>query len=196
MAATVPPGEDTESDASLVARVAERDRCAFEALFARYAGRIKAFLMRSGAAAHDADELAQEVMVAVWRAAASYDPVKAAPSTWIFAIARNRRIDMIRRARRPEPDPEDPLFQPDPAPDGLAALDMVERERMVRAVLADLPEEQRAVLVAAFYDGLTHAEIAARTGLPLGTVKSRIRLAFGHLRGALGDDLVEAFDDR
>ena len=179
------------SDAELITSVAGGDREAFVLLFERYAGRIKAFMMRSGATAGDADEITQDVMVSVWRRAETFDPERAAASTWIFAIARNRRIDVLRRAGRSVPDPLDPALQPEAEPDGFAALDAVERERRLRVALAALPEEQRAVLVAAFYDGLSHAEIAAREDLPLGTVKSRVRLAFRRLSGILGDDLVE-----
>ncbi|HRO12942.1 sigma-70 family RNA polymerase sigma factor, partial [Amaricoccus sp.] len=172
-----------------------RDRAAFVALFGRYAGRVKAFAMRGGLPAADADEIAQDVMVSVWRNAAGFDPARAAASTWIFAIARNRRIDQIRRAARPTPDPADPLFQPDPAPDGFAALSGAEREARLLAALADLPPEQRRVLQAAFYEGLSHADIARAEGLPLGTVKSRIRLAFRHLHAILGADLAEELGD-
>lgn len=191
MPAPLRPGESEASDADLLVAVARQDREAFTALFDRYAVRVKAFMMRSGASVHDADEIAQEVMVSVWRRAATFDPTRAAASTWIYAIARNRRIDMIRRVNRPAPDPEDPLFQPDPEPDGMAAVSQAEREERVRTSLATLPEDQRRALVLSFYDGLSHGEIAERLTLPLGTVKSRIRLAFRHLRGALGEDLAE-----
>jgi RNA polymerase sigma-70 factor (ECF subfamily) len=194
MCASPPPGHSAASDAELVQAVARRDRAAFVELFGRYAGRINAFALRRGAPAADADEIVQDVMVAVWRRAASFDPARAAVSTWIYAIARNRRIDMIRRAQRPAPDPEDPLFRPDPAPDAAGVLAAAERQARLREGLAALPAEQRRVLTLAFYDGLSHGEIAAQEGLPLGTVKSRIRLAFRHLRGALGDDLAEGFD--
>jgi RNA polymerase sigma-70 factor, ECF subfamily len=191
MPAPLRPGESEASDADLLVAVARQDREAFTALFDRYAVRVKAFMMRSGASVHDADEIAQEVMVSVWRRAATFDPTRAAASTWIYAIARNRRIDMIRRFNRPAPDPEDPMFQPDPEPDGMAAVSQSEREERVRTSLAALPEDQRSALVLSFYDGLSHGEIAERLTLPLGTVKSRIRLAFRHLRGALGEDLAE-----
>ncbi len=182
-------------DAELLALIAEQDRQAFAALFERYAGRVKAFLMSGGAAAEDADEVAQEVMVTVWRKSAMFDPAKAAASTWIFAIARNRRIDMFRRKSRPAPDPEDPLFQPDPEPGGLEELSARELQEQMRIGIAQLSEEQQVILRAAFYDGLTHGEIAVKFTLPLGTVKSRIRLSFKHLRGILGEDVLEAFRD-
>jgi RNA polymerase sigma-70 factor, ECF subfamily len=190
MAETFNAGAPGPSDADLIRAIAADDGVAFAALFDRYAVRIKAFMLRAGASEQDADEIAQDVMVSVWRRAASFDPARAAASTWIFAIARNRRIDMIRQARRPAPDPEDPLFQPDPEPDGLLTVSLAEREALVREGLATLPAEQREALRLAFYDGMSHGEIAERTGLPLGTVKSRIRLAFRHLRGALGDDIA------
>ncbi|HET9068888.1 MAG TPA: sigma-70 family RNA polymerase sigma factor [Amaricoccus sp.] len=195
MAAAPPPAFAALGDAELIAAVARADRAAFVALFGRYAGRVKAFAMRGGIAAADADEIAQDVMVAVWRSAASFDPARAGASTWIFAIARNRRIDHFRRAARPTPDPADPLFQPDPPPDGFAALSGAEREARLAAALADLVPEQRRVLVAAFYDGLSHSEIARAENLPLGTVKSRIRLAFRHLHAILGEDLAEGIED-
>lgn len=191
MPAARPPEAAVPSDAELLAGVAARDRAAFVALFGRYGGRIKAFTMRSGASPEDADEIVQDVMVSVWRRATSFDPERAAVSTWIYAIARNRRIDGLRRARRPRPDPFDPALQPEPAPDGLDRVARAEREAALRAGLAGLAPEQRAVLVAAFYDGRSHGEIAAALGLPLGTVKSRIRLAFQHLRFALGEGFIE-----
>jgi len=195
MCAEPPPGYSTASDADLVLAVGRRDREAFVELFGRYAGRINAFVMRAGIGAADADEATQDVMVAVWRHAGRFDAERAAASTWIYAIARNRRIDVIRRSRRPVPDPEDPLFRPDPSPDGLREMAVAERQALLREGLASLAPEQRRVLEAAFYDGLSHGEIAAREGLPLGTVKSRIRLAFRHLRAALGDELAAELDD-
>jgi RNA polymerase sigma-70 factor (ECF subfamily) len=178
-------------------RVAQgRDREAFVALFSRYAVRVKAFLIAGGASHDVADEAAQDVMITLWRRAELYDPAKAAVSTWIFAVARNRRIDMIRRARRPAPDPNDPLFQPDPAPDSADMLASEDRDARVRAAIEDLGPDQRETVRLAFFAGLTQIEIAERTGAPLGTVKSRLRLAFRRLRAALGDDFSqELLDD-
>lgn len=184
-----------QDDTRLMTLIAAGDRTAFAELFGRYALRVKAFILRGGASDHDADEIAQEVMVTVWRKSKLYDPAKAAVSTWIFTIARNRRIDMVRKHKRPEPDPNDPLFQPDAEPTGHEALSAQQVAARVRDGLRTLPDEQRIVLQAAFYDGLTHAEIAAQLDLPLGTVKSRIRLSFKHLRGVLGDDLAETLLD-
>jgi len=195
MSAAPPSRFAAPSDVELVLGVAARDRDAFVALFERYAGRVKAYAIRAGASASDADEIAQDVMVSVWRNAARFDPARASPSTWIFAIARNRRIDAFRRAGRATADADDPLLQPDPEPDGFRLLDTAERETRLRAAVAGLPPAQRQVLVAAFYEGLSHGAIAAREGLPLGTVKSRIRLAFRHLHAILGDDLAQGFGD-
>ena len=184
-------GHAGAGDAELLLAVAARDRTAFIELFGRYAGRIKGFMIRQGSSPQDADEIAQEVMVSIWRRAGTFDPERAGAATWIFAIARNRRIDMIRKTRRPAPDPNDPLFQPDPEPDGMETLTAAEREVQVREGIRALPEEQRRILMAAFYDGLSHGEIAERFDLPLGTVKSRIRLAFRALRGSLGEGLTD-----
>ncbi|MEM8787082.1 MAG: sigma-70 family RNA polymerase sigma factor [Pseudomonadota bacterium] len=183
------------SDSDLLALIATQDRAAFAELFGRFATRVKAFMLRAGTADDEADEIAQEVMVTVWRKAHLFDPAKAAVSTWIFAIARNRRIDRLRARARPEPDPEDPLFRPDPEPSGLETLSTQQLAARMREAIGSLPEEQRIVLRAAFYDGLSHGEVATLLDLPLGTVKSRIRLSFKHLRGQLGDAAARAFLD-
>lgn len=188
------PGEAT--DEALLARVAARDRAAFATLFQRHAGRVKAFLLRSGGvSAAEADEAAQEVMLSVWRGAPGYDPHRAGGATWIYGIARNRRVDMARR-RRPAPDPNDPHFSPDPEPGAETRAAAADRDRAVRAALAELPPDQLEVVRLAFYDGLSHAEAAAALNQPLGTVKSRLRLAMARIRGALGPDFAEElFDD-
>lgn len=179
-------------DAALLDRIAaDRDVAAFEALFHRYAGRIKGLLMKGGASAGEADEAAQEAMLAVWRKAEQFDASRAGAATWIFTIARNRRIDMIRRARRPAPDPNDPLFHPDPEPSAETGFAAAERDALLRDAVADLNSDQRTAVRLAFFEGLSHPEIAARTDAPLGTVKSRLRLATDRLRTALGDDFGE-----
>ena len=184
-----------QEDAELLAAIAAGDRVAFAGFFARYARRVKAFLIRSGTRVDEAEELSQEVMVTVWRKAASFDPAKASAATWLFTIARNRRIDLIRRHARPAPDPEDPLFQPDPDPDGADILGRRQRDAALRVALAELPEAQREVLQVAFFEGLSQSEIAERLGLPLGTVKSRARLALARLRAALGEDFRDELED-
>lgn len=179
---------DREHFADLMAAIAaSQDREAFAEIFAYYAPRVKAFMLRLGAGSALAEELAQEVMLTVWRKAGLFDRRQASLSTWIFRIARNRRIDAARRAKHADLDPDEPSLQPEApeAPDDVVAAGQTEAQ--VRAALATLPEEQVTLLRAAFYDGLSHREIAERTGIPLGTVKSRIRLAFLKLRGVLPD---------
>jgi RNA polymerase sigma-70 factor (ECF subfamily) len=173
----------------MVAVARQKDRAAYAEIFRFYAPRVKAFLMRGGASAHEADELTQDVMVTVWQRAETFDERQASASTWIFTIARNRRIDSIRRQRRPEIDPNDPMFVPDPAPAPDDAAIAASREDRLRAVMKGLPEEQRDLLRLAFFESKSHSEIAAESGLPLGTVKSRLRLAFGRLRKALDGDV-------
>lgn len=191
---SAPRPEALTDDAALLLRIAERDRNAFCALFDRYAGKIKAFLIRGGLGAAEADEAAQEVMLAIWRRADSFDPARASAATWIYAIARNRRVDLLRR-RRPEPDPEEPMLQAEPAPDGESLARGAARDTRVRQALLDLPSDQAEAVRLAFYDGLTHGEVAERLGLPLGTVKGRLRLALGRLRRALGDGFQEELED-
>ncbi len=187
-AETVNP--DRDRHCALVEAIAlRRDRTAFGELFAYFAPRVKAYCRRLGADDGLAEELAQEVLVAVWRKADTFDRRQASVSTWIFRIARNRRIDALRRTMRPELDPDDPLLQPEPAPAPDEEVSAMEREARVRSALQDLPADQLELLKLAFYEGLSHSEIAERAGLPLGTVKSRIRLAFMKLRGRLHGEL-------
>jgi RNA polymerase sigma-70 factor (ECF subfamily) len=162
-----------------------KDREAFAELFKHFAPRVKSFLIRWGMAAEAAEELAQETLLTVWRRADVYDPAKAAASTWIFAIARNLRIDRARREGRPilEEDPSDAV--PQPSPD--AVVSAAEDEARVARALQNLPPEQAQVVKLAFFAGKPHSEIAMDLGLPLGTVKSRMRLAMGRLRDALDE---------
>jgi RNA polymerase sigma-70 factor, ECF subfamily len=170
----------------LMERVAQfKDKAAYSALFSYYGPRVKAYLLRLGADDALAEELAQDVMVIVWRKAELFDRTQASVSTWLFRIARNKRIDAIRRTKKPELDPNDPLLLPS-AP--VAADNLVsgaQRDQLVREAMVDLPSEQKLLLQQAFYDGLSHREIAEQTGTPLGTVKSRLRLAFLKLRAKL-----------
>ncbi|WP_421789668.1 sigma-70 family RNA polymerase sigma factor [Hyphobacterium sp.] len=164
---------------------AQKNRTAFKAMFEYYAPRVKGYLKRLATDDAAAEELTQEVMLTVWRKAGQFDSRQASASTWIFRIARNRRIDMARRHAKPDLDAEEPLLQPNEteAPDDAAHAR--DREDRVRAALASLPDDQVQLLRLAFFDGLSHSEIAEKEGVPLGTVKSRIRLAFGKLRGQL-----------
>jgi len=170
---------ETDFTALMLAVRDRQDRAAFAALFQHFAPRVKGFLIKSGTEAALAEDCAQDVMAVLWQKAALYDPARASVATWVFTIARNRRIDLARRARRPEPEALDwGELEPDQA-DVYAAGQ--ETARLV-AALADLPEKQRALIQRAFYGELSHSEIAAETGLPLGTIKSRIRLALERLR--------------
>lgn len=157
-----------------------QDKVAFAQLFRHFAPRVKAFLMRSGTDAALAEECAQDVMATLWQKAHLFDASRASVATWVFTIARNRRIDVARRARRPEPEALDwgPVDEPDQADVYEAAQDT---KRLV-AAMAALPAAQKALIQRAFYGDLSHSEIAAETGLPLGTIKSRIRLALERLR--------------
>jgi RNA polymerase sigma-70 factor (ECF subfamily) len=179
---------DVEDFAALVGAVAARqDRAAFTRVFGYYAPRVKAYLIRLGLEGALAEEVTQEVMVAVWRKAASFDARQASVSTWIFRIARNRRIDVFRRDQRETLDANDPAFEPaaEIAPD--SAVEAGERETRVRRAMEELPTEQRELVRRAFYEDLSHSEIAACTGVPLGTVKSRLRLAFAKLKLTLAE---------
>jgi RNA polymerase sigma-70 factor (ECF subfamily) len=187
---TSPETADQGADfADLLERVAARaDKAAFTRLFAYYAPRVKGYLLRLGLGAAEAEEVCQEVMVAVWRKAASFDRRQASVATWIFRIARNRRIDAFRREQRAVLDVHDPAFQPaaEALPD--SASESAEREAQLRRAMAELPPEQRDLVRVAFYEDLSHSQVAERTGLPLGTVKSRLRLAFAKLRLRLEAD--------
>lgn len=170
----------------LLARVGRtHDVADFEVLFRHYAPRVKAYMARSGSA-RSAEELMQETMVAVWNKSALYDPTKGAASTWIFSIARNLRIDAWRREKHPEFDENDPAFQPDPEPAADRRLEGEQSAELVRTALAGLPGDQAEVLRLAFFEDSSQSDIADRLGVPLGTVKSRMRLAFQKLRLALG----------
>jgi RNA polymerase sigma factor (sigma-70 family) len=174
-----PPDEQFWQEA-MAAIALRQDRAAFAALFGHFAPRVKAFLMKGGASAPQAEECAQDVMATLWQKAALYDPARASVATWIFTIARNRRIDMIRRARRPEP--EQLTWGPEAEPDQDAALALRQDCEKLGQALAQLPPKQRELVEKAYWGELTQSEIAAQTGLPLGTIKSRLRLALDRLR--------------
>ncbi len=182
MADTAPSLEDL-----LVAVGRERDRLAFGALFGHFAPRLKTYLRRLGCESGAAEELVQEVMLLVWRRAETYDPVQASASTWVFTIARNKRVDTLRREQRPEIDPQDPALVPDPAETADHKVEMRESSGRLRAALKELPPEQAELLRMAYFEDKPHSVISAEHGIPLGTVKSRLRLAMERLRKALRD---------
>lgn len=166
----------------LLAVARRQDKAAFGELFEYFAPRIKSFLMKGGAAPDQADELAQETMITVWQKAASFDPAKASASTWIFTIARNKRIDAIRKTPRPEVDADD-IELADDAPNASDEIAQGQETDIMARAIQNLPQEQADLLYKSFFEDKTHADIAKETNLPLGTVKSRIRLALDRLRG-------------
>ena len=173
----------------LLSRIAtDRSEDAFRSLFNEYGPRVRNFMMQRGADPGLAEELAQETLITVWRKASLYSAEKGSATTWIYTIARNLRTDHIRR-RRAWQELTEEHAQEIPSSDVPAdeAMDARQRQVRVQAVLKELPPEQVEVVRLAFMEGLPHSEIATRLSLPLGTVKSRIRLAYQKLRTALED---------
>jgi RNA polymerase sigma-70 factor (ECF subfamily) len=178
----------TRTMADLLQRLAATgDVDAFRKLFQAYAPRVKSYMMRQGTDSNTAEELAQETLLTVWRKAALYSGDKGSATTWIFTIARNLRIDRLRKevAWQPLPENADEEASSDPAPDEEVA-ERQRRERVQRA-LQELPGDQSEVVMLSYIEGLSHSEIAELLGLPLGTVKSRMRLAYQKIRETLED---------
>lgn len=166
--------------------VAQRDRSAFTEIFDHFTPRLEAYLARLGLDAATAEEITQDVMMTLWRKAELFDPAKSSLATWLYRIARNRRIDFARRARTESIDPHSPaILEIADETRTDSDLDGRQRDDTVRALIDDLPAEQRDLVKLAFYSGMTHHQLAAHAGLPLGTVKSRLRLAFAKLRRGL-----------
>ena len=130
-----------------------------------------------------ADDIAQEVMIRIWNKAHLYNPATASLNTWIFTIARNKKIDVLRKQRRPEP--EDLPWGPEAEPDQAEVIGLQQESEQLGRALRDLPEKQRELIEKAYFGELSHSEIADQTGLPLGTIKSRIRLALERLRHSM-----------
>lgn len=180
------PRSQAAEFAEFISQIAnDRSETAFEDLFRYFAPRIKSYCLRLGADSSAAEEIAQEAMVSVWRNAAQFDPTKASPSTWIFTIARNLSIDRFRKQRRPEFDPDDPALVPEEQQTPERLVDKIQMEQNVREILYSLSSKERDVLMLSFYGNLSHGEISRKLNLPIGTVKSRIRLAFARIRSAL-----------
>jgi RNA polymerase sigma-70 factor (ECF subfamily) len=158
----------------------DKDETAFAEIFKHFAPRVKAFLMKSGASETLAEECTQDTMATLWRKAHMFDPTRASASTWIFTIARNRKIDLLRKQRRPEP--EDLTWGPEHEPDQSDVLVLQQETEQLGKAIAELPDAQRSLIERAYFGDLSHSEIAEETGLPLGTIKSRIRLALERLR--------------
>jgi RNA polymerase sigma-70 factor (ECF subfamily) len=183
------PGDARSKAAELAESISQvanqRSEAAFSALFRYFAPRIKSYCLRLGVDASGAEEITQEAMVSIWRNAGQFDPAKASPSTWIFTIARNLTIDRFRKGRRPEFDPADPSLVPDeqPSPDRL--VEQSEIQERVWRIMESLSLNERNVLMLSFYENLSHGEISKQLSIPIGTVKSRIRLAFAKIRSTL-----------
>jgi RNA polymerase sigma factor (sigma-70 family) len=175
----------TTSDELLLEVARTHNRRAFAALFDHFAPRLNGFMRKLGSDGPQAEELVQETMLQVWRKAESFDPSKSSAATWIFTIARNKRIDMIRREKRPEYDPHEPALQP-PEPVGSAEqMEQTQQSAAIAKAIATLPAEQADLLRLAYFEDKAHGEIAKARQLPLGTVKSRLRLALEKMRRQL-----------
>jgi RNA polymerase sigma factor (sigma-70 family) len=173
------------TSAQIVAIATTQDMAAFEALFRDFGPRIRAYLLKLTRDRQAAEDLMQETMLAIWRKAGQFDPGRGQASAWIFTIARNIWIDAWRKQKRPAIDPDDPALTPDPEPDAPERMELKQSGAALHAALKTLPPEQVELIRLSFFDEASHSTIAAQTGLPIGTVKSRIRLAFGRLRAAL-----------
>jgi len=172
----------------ILAIAANQDRAAFRRLFDHFAPRIKAFIIGQRTDPSMAEEVVQETLVNVWRKAKLFDPQKASAATWIFTIARNLRVDLIRKSNRPEPDVNDPTYLPEPDISAADQLSKSQDANQLRQTIEQLPDEQQAVLRLAFFEEKSHPEVALTLGVPLGTVKSRIRLALKRLRLEIGEN--------
>jgi len=170
----------------LAAVAQSRNRQAFARLFQWFAPRVKRYLQRQGADPDLAEDLAQETLIQVWRKADQYDPAKAAPSAWVFTVARNLRIDRLRRQRLYEVELTDEADTEDEHGNGhQRTLERLDAGRLT-ALVGALPAEQVQVIRLAYFEGLSHAEVGKALDVPLGTVKSRLRLALAKLRTAMG----------
>ncbi|PRZ47572.1 RNA polymerase RpoE-like sigma-24 subunit [Tritonibacter scottomollicae] len=161
----------------------QRDKVAFGHLFDHFAPRLKGVICRSGLPPAQAEDIVQDVMLTVWRKAHMFDPGRAQVSAWIYQIARNRQIDVLRKERRPVPEELKPAETAEDDASQIVALE--EETTALRAALNRLKPAQREMVERAYLGELTHAEIRAETGLPLGTIKSRIRLGLEKLRHEL-----------
>ena len=174
-------------DDLLTAVGTDRDSEAFNALFDYFQPRVQAQMLRRGLAPFAAADIAQDVMETIWCKAGQFDQSKSAASTWVFSVAQNRRVDIHRRTREHIFDNADLSLIPDDSADNETTLDAAQRERQVHTALDALPLDQFKMVQLAFFEGLSHSTIAARTKIPVGTVKSRLRLAFSRMRRLLTD---------
>ena len=170
-----------------------QDEATFADVYSYYGGRVKSFLMGKGMTEQIAEELTQEIMLTIWRRAESYDPKKAAASTWIFTIARNRRIDYLRGNSRIEVELDDEMLDIETTDDDTQAkyVSDAQAAEQLKQALATLPQEQQQVMHLSYFRGQSHGAIAAWLDLPIGTVKSRIRLAMQAVRTQLQDESIK-----
>jgi RNA polymerase sigma-70 factor (ECF subfamily) len=177
-------------DRELVVRIRSGDEEAFRRLFARYAPTARALAHRVVRQSHLAEEIVQEAFLALWRNPGGYDEARGSVRSWLMGMVHHRAVDLIRREeshrRRAEASAVEAPTEPDLAEDVVEQVGLPEERRLVRAALEDLPREQRDVITKMYFDGLSQTQIAERTGLPLGTVKSRTLLGMRRLRAALG----------
>ena len=177
-------------DRDLVARVRLRDEDAFRGLFQRHAPTAKALAQRVVRQSHLAEEIVQEAFLAVWRDPTAYDEARGSVKSWLMGMVHHRAVDLVRREesqrRRAEASiAEAAEVNVDHADEVVDRLGLPEERRAVRSALDELPGEQRQVLELMYFDGLSQSQIAERTGIPLGTVKSRTLLGMRRLRTAL-----------
>lgn len=176
------------SHEQLAVRVAKtQDKIAFKALFDHFAPRLKSFLMKLGLGSEKAEDLAQDVMVTVWQKASQFDPEKAKLSTWMFRIARNKHIDLMRKQKYPMLNVDDHMAELVAPEQTDKPLEGRETALHIKGAMEKLKPDQQVVIKLSFFEELSHGEIASRLDLPLGTVKSRIRRAFQTLREELGE---------
>ncbi|SFN35700.1 sigma-70 family RNA polymerase sigma factor [Thioclava sp. BHET1] len=165
----------------------QRSKAAFGKLYDHFSPRLKGMLIRSGMSGAAAEDVVQDVMLTIWRKAHLYDEGRARASAWIYRIARNRQIDVIRRKPRPVPDEMIAEAESREARDADAMLGLEQEAVQLREAIKALPKSQREIIESAYVGELTQAEIREATGLALGTIKSRIRLALEKLRHDLRD---------
>ena len=175
-------------DRELIGRILAGDAAAERELYDRHVERVFRLAYRMSGDATQAEELMQETFANVWRRAGSFDPARGTVSAWIYTVARNTSVDVFRRRNRPEFDPQDPALVPEAAEQADTVMEMRQSAERLRLAMRDLPGEQSEVLKLSFFDELSHSVIAERLGIPLGTVKSRIRMAFSRLRDSLGEN--------
>jgi RNA polymerase sigma-70 factor (ECF subfamily) len=170
------------ADLDLIRRTAAGDRAAFAGLYDRYAARALGLVVRILRNRTEADDVLQEVFLQVWAQAARFDPARSALDVWLLLIARSRALDRLRkRVAAPAAELPDRPAADDPA----GGLERAEQAGQLRSALDGLPPEQRESIRLAFFHGLTHEQIARQLNLPLGTVKTRIRLGMHRLRDRL-----------